>query len=78
MGAGTHDLSCKLMSGEGFVTGGGEGFNAGFYGGDRDVGDYRRKGTGFISYHEIERGLVRDGMGAVVVGKFCMGNRFGP
>ena len=33
---------------------------------------------GFISHHEIEQRLVRDGMGAVVVGEFCMGDRFGP
>ena len=26
-------MSCELMSGEGFVAGGGEGFEAGFYGG---------------------------------------------
>ena len=71
-------MSRKLMSGEGFVTGGGEGFKAGFYGGDRGVGDYRGKGTGFISHHEIERRLVRDGMGVVVVGEFCVGDRFGP
>ena len=66
------------MSGEGFVAGGGEGFEAGFYCGDRGVGDYRGKGTGFISHHEIERRLVRDRMGAVVVGKFCVGDRFRP
>ena len=68
----------KLVSGEGFVAGGGKGFEAGFYGGDRSVGDHRRKGTGFISHHEIERGLVCDGMRAVIVGEFCVGDRFGP
>ena len=66
------------MSREGFVVGGREAFEVGFYGGDRGVGDYRRKGTGFISHHEIERRLVGDGMRAVVVGEFCVGNRFGP
>ena len=66
------------MSSEGFVTGGGEGFEAGFHGGDRGVGDYRGKGTGFISHHEIERGLIGDGMRAVIVGEFCVGDRFGP
>ena len=71
-------MSRKLMSGEGFVAGGGEGFKAGFYSGDRGVGDYRGKGMGFISHHEIERRLVRNGMGAVVVGEFCVGDRFGP
>ena len=35
--AGTHDLSRKLMSSEGFVVGGGEGFKAGFYSRDRGV-----------------------------------------
>ena len=66
------------MSGEGFVAGGGKGFEAGFYGGDRGVGDHRRKGAGFISHHEIEWRLVGDGMGAVVVGEFCVGDQFGP
>ena len=66
------------MSGKGFISGGGEGFEAGFYGGDRGVGDHRRKGAGFISDHEIERGLVCDGMRAVIVGEFSMGDRFGP
>ena len=74
MRAGAHDLSRKLMSSEGFVAGGGEGFKTGFYCGDRGVGDHRRKGTGFISHHEIERGLIGDGMRAVVVGEFCMGD----
>ena len=73
-GAGAHDLSCKFMSGEGFVAGGGKGFEAGFYSGDRGVGDDRGKGTGFVSHHEIEWGLTGDGMRAVVVGEFCMGN----
>ena len=66
------------MSGEGFVAGGGKGFKMGFYCGDRGVGDHRRKGTGFISHHEIEQGLVRDGMRVVIVSEFCMGDRFGP
>ena len=65
-------MSCKLMSGEGFVAGGGEGFETGFYRGNGGVGDHRRKGTGFISHHEIERGLVCDGMRAVIVSKFCV------
>ena len=56
----------------------GEGFKAGFYGRDRGVSDYRGKGTGFISHHEIERELTGDGVGAVIVGEFCMGDRFGP
>ena len=68
----------KLMSGEGFVTGGGKGFEAGFYGGDRGVGDHRGEGTGFISHHEIERGLVCDRMRAMIVGEFSVGDRFGP
>ena len=76
--AGAHDLSCKLMSGEGFVAGGGEGFKAGFYGGDRGVGDHQRKGAGFVSHHEVERGLAGDRVRAVIVGKFCVGDRLGP
>ena len=71
-------MSRKLMSSEGFIAGGGKGFEAGFYGGDRGVGDYRGKGTGFISHHEIEWGLTGDGVRAVIVGEFCVGNRFGP
>ena len=71
-------MSRKLMSGEGFVAGGGKVFEAGFHGGDRGVGDHRRKGMGFVSHHEIERGLIRDGVRAVVVGEFCMGDQFGP
>ena len=66
------------MSSKGFVAGGGEGFKVSFYGGDRGVGNYRGKGTGFISHHEIERGLIGDGVRAVIVGEFCVGNRFGP
>ena len=71
-------MSRKFMSGEGFVTGSGKGFEAGFYGRDRGVGDHRRKGMGFISHHEIERRLMSDGMRAVVVGEFCVGDQFGP
>ena len=66
------------MSGEGFVSGGGEGFETGFYCGNGGVRDHQGKGTEFISHHEIERRLVSDGMRAVVVGKFCVGYRFGP
>ena len=71
-------MSRKLMGGEGFVAGGGKGFEAGFYGGDRGVGDHRRKGAGFVSHHEIEWGLVCDGMRAVIVGEFGVRDRFGP
>ena len=66
------------MSGEGFVAGGRESFETSFYCGNGSIGDHRGKGTGFIPHHEIEQGLVRDGMRAVIVGKFCVGNRFGP
>ena len=62
------------MSSEGFVAGGGEGSETGFYGGDRGVGDHRRKGTGFVSHHEIERRLISDRVRAMVVGEFCMGD----
>ena len=78
LGTGAHDLSRKFMSGEGFVAGGGEGFKAGFHCGNGSIGDHRGKSTGFISHHEIERRLVGDRMGAVVVGEFSMGDRFGP
>ena len=71
-------MSCKFMRGEGFVAGGGEGFKAGFHCGNGSVGDYRGKSTGFISHHEIEWGLTGDGVRAVVVGEFCVGDRFGP
>ena len=66
------------MGGEGFVAGSGEGFKASFHCGNGSVGDHRGKSTGFISHHEIERRLVGDGMGAVVVGEFSVGNRLGP
>ena len=33
---------------------------------------------GFISHHEIERGLIRDRMRAVIVGEFCMGDFVSP
>ena len=78
MRAGAHDLSCEFMSGEGFVAGGREGFETGFYCGDRGVGDHRGKGTGFISHHEIEQRLVSDRVRAMIVGEFCVGDRFGP
>ena len=78
MRAGRHDLSGQLMSGKGLITGCGEGSQTGFDSGDSRVGDDRRKGTGFISHHEIEQRLVGNRMGAMVVCKFCMGNRFGP
>ena len=50
----------------------------GFYGGDRSIGDYRRKGTGFISHHEIEWGLVGDGVRAVIVSELSVGDVIGP
>ena len=71
-------MSCEFMSGEGFVACGREGFQSGFYCGNRSIGNDQGKGTGFISHHEIERRLICDGMGAVIVGEFCMGNQFRP
>ena len=50
----------------------------GFYCRDRSIGDYRRKGTGFISHHEVERGLIGDRMRAVIMHEFSMGYRFRP
>ena len=76
--AGAHDLSRKFMSGEGFIAGGREGFKVGFHCGNGSVGNHRGKSTGFISHHEIERRLVGDRMGAVVVGEFSVGDRFRP
>ena len=45
---------------------------------DRGVGDYRRKGTEFISHHEVEQRLVGDRMGVVIVGEFSMRDVIGP
>ena len=33
---------------------------------------------GFISHHEVERGLIGDRMRAVIMREFSMGDRFGP
>ena len=71
-------MSRKFMSGVGFIAGGREGFKVGFHCGNGSVGNHRGKSTGFISHHEIERQLVGDGMGVVVVGEFSVGDRFGP
>ena len=71
-------MSCEFMGSEGFVAGGGEGFKTGFYSGNGGLRNNRGKGTGFISHHEIERRLVGDGMGAMIVSEFCVGDRFGP
>ena len=71
-------MSRKLMSGEGFIISGREGFKTGFYCGNGGIRDHRGKGTGFISHYEIEQGLVRDGMRAVIMSEFCVGDRFGP
>ena len=73
-GTRAHDLSCKFMSGESFVAGGRESFEVSFYCGDRGIKDHRGKGTGFISHHEIERGLVCNGVRAVIMSEFCVGD----
>ena len=44
----------------------------------QEIRYHRRKGAGFISHHEIERGLVCDGMRAVIVGELSVGDRFRP
>ena len=31
---------------------------------------------GFMSHHEVKRGLISDGMRAVIMRKLSMGNRF--
>ena len=41
---------------------------------NRRVRDYGREGTGFISHHEIEWGLIHDRVRVVVVGEFSMGD----
>ena len=46
----------------------------GFDCGDSGVRDYQGKGTGFISHHEVKRRLISDGVGAVIMGKFGMGD----
>ena len=66
------------MGGEGFVADGGEGLQAGFYCGNGSVGNNRGQGTGFVSHHEIEQRFIGNGVGAVVVCEFGVGNRFGP
>ena len=41
---------------------------------DSGVGDYPRKGTGFITHHEVKWGLVGDRMRMVIVSEFGMGD----
>jgi len=50
----------------------------GFDCGDRRVGDDRGKGMRFVSHHEVKGRLTSDGVRAVIVGEFGMGNLFGP
>ena len=50
----------------------------GFDCGDSGVGDYQRKGTGFVIHHEVKRRLVGDRMGVVVMHEFGVGDVFGP
>ena len=50
----------------------------GFYCGDRRIGDDGRKGTGFVTHHEVKGGLTSDGVRAVIVGELGMGDLFGP
>ena len=42
------------------------------------VRDYRRKGTGFIAHHEVERRLIGDGVRAVIVSEFSVGDVISP
>ena len=67
-----HYLAGEFVGGEGFVSSSDEGLKTGFYCGDRGVGDQGREGMRFISHHEVEWRLVRDGMGVVIVGKFSV------
>ena len=46
----------------------------GFDCGNSGVGDYRRKGTGFIIHHKVKQRLVGDRMRVVVMGEFSMGD----
>ena len=50
----------------------------GFYCRNGSVGDDQGEGTRFISHHEIEQGLVGDGMRAVIVSEFGVGDIIGP
>ena len=50
----------------------------GFDCGDNKVEDYQGKGTGFVSHHEVKRGLVSDGVRAVIVGELGVGDVIGP
>ena len=46
--------------------------------GDVGFGDDCGEGTRFISHHEIERGLVGNGVRVVIVYEFCEGNVLSP
>ena len=50
----------------------------GFDCGDSGVRDYRGEGTGLIAHHEVERRLISDGMGVVIVGEFGMRDVISP
>ena len=50
----------------------------GFDCGDNSVGDYRGKGAGFVTHHEVKRGLVGDGVRAVIMGELGMGDVISP
>ena len=50
----------------------------GFYSGDSGVGDYQRKGMGFITHHEVKWGLISDGVRVVIVSEFSMGDIVSP
>ena len=45
---------------------------------DSGVRDYRGKGAGFIAHHEVEWRLIGDGVRAVIVSEFGVGDVIGP
>ena len=57
------------MSSKGFILSGNEGFQVGFYYKNGGVRDKGREDMRFISHHEIEWGLIYDGVRVVIVGE---------
>jgi hypothetical protein len=70
--------SSEFVGSKGFISGGSEGSEMGFNGREGGISDDRRKGTGFISHHEIEGGFAGYRVRAVIVGKFSMRDHFHP
>ena len=62
----------EFIGSKGFFSCNNEGLKTGFHYGNGRVRDDWGKSMGFISHHEIEQGLVCDGVRVVVVGEFNM------